>query len=229
MLSAYKTIIIVLLIMFVSVLLFEIYVFLKIKKIKKKCELEFDEQKKIYEELVDCIANNKSSLDRRDTDYKYIMHDEAEIRKYLTNNNQNAIEYLLEEKTKYANDCGIDFFVSGFDKSPFFNKFNQIDVLRLWANLINNAIRGAGKGGFVRVEFENLFKEKNIFFVRVRNNKSACKDIKEGISDKNDDGNTHGYGIKIVKEIVDSFAGDIEWIDKGNEVCVNMEFIVIKE
>ena len=221
--------IVVVVIAFVTFLSLEIYSFFKMKRIRKKYKLELEEQRKIYEELVEHLSKNKDNFDKRNTDYKYVMHDEAEIRRYLTKiNNQNAMEYLIEEKRNYVTERGIDFFVLNIDNASYFDKFDQMDVLRLFSNLINNSIRATDSGGFIRVEFENISKNDALprsLIVKISNSKDADKKIIEGISDKIDNADLHGYGIKIVKEIVDSFGGSIEWVDMGSEVCVNMNFV----
>ena len=126
-----------------------------------------------------------------------------ELVKYSTN---NILNIILNTKVNEARNYGIEVSVSLSKKIGF---VEELDLSNLFSNILDNAIENAKK---VNVKEISLSVSKKLNFVVIN-----CENTYDGIIefDKNRNIKTrknykHGYGLKIIKEIVKKYDGEID-------------------
>lgn len=120
-------------------------------------------------------------------------------------------ESLLSVALKLAIDKGIHVIIE--EKCDFsLIKMNEMEFYRVISNIVNNAIKAMnGKGIIIAKSYEYLGNA----VIKIENNgpkieEHHLKDIfKAGFTTKDNKDNSHGYGLNIVKELVESNNGKI--------------------
>ena len=125
---------------------------------------------------------------------------------YCENTILNA---LLGIKVSQAQEKGIEFEVH--IKEGIAINIEDIDTCNIFSNLIDNSIQGTEKAIEKKI---NLIIEAQMGFVVIKientyNDEIKLNDKKELLTNKQDS-ESHGYGIKIVKSIVEKYKGDIQ-------------------
>ena len=197
--------------------------------------------KKQYEELVELISQNRQIVHdiknhlliikeyarcgENDSIQNYIDAISKEyavsMSKYWTGN--KVIDFILNQKILKAEKNNIEVTVK---TGPIGNiPLGESEICALFGNLLDNAIEATQKITDEKRWIEvYLSQKKNMFFVEIDNNFVAEPKVEDGelISLK---GNSHGYGIKSVKRIVDKYDGMFTY-KAGNHVFrVNISFL----
>ncbi len=138
-------------------------------------------------------------------------------REYYCNN--KIINAVLSSKMNKCREMGIDFQID--IKIPDALPIRDIDMMSVFSNLIDNAIEGCIRittqknyinlkastvGGYFTLKIINSKSEENIALKNKDRFITWKKDIKY-----------HGYGLKIIQEIVDRYDGQEEFLDQGEE------------
>ena len=96
-------------------------------------------------------------------------------------------------------------------------KMNEIDLSSLLFNLLDNAFQAAYEmKGYVKLELK--YDDKH-FIVRVEN---SCKE-KTNFKSKR---KNHGYGLKIVNDVIEKYNGHIEMVSTDNQVVIKVGLYV---
>jgi sensor histidine kinase regulating citrate/malate metabolism len=133
--------------------------------------------------------------------------------------NNNIINAVLSQKMKICGQSKIehDIDVHIPDQLPI----RDIDLMSVYANLLDNAIEGCRRN----LECNNYIKVKtsvigNYFAVKIINSKSKIEENSENskyFPTRKKNKSMHGYGMKILEEIVQRYDGQREFIDLGEE------------
>ena len=98
--------------------------------------------------------------------------------------------------------------------------FEEFELQRIISNIVNNSVTAMNGRGIIRIR---TLYEFGKFVIKIQNDgpeidKEILKNIfKVGVSTKKDTDGNHGYGLPIVKEIVEKYSGRIEIFSSNNE------------
>ena len=164
---------------------------------------------------------------RRAEDYtKELQQQYQSIRREYYCNNKIINAVMSSKMSK----CKAEGITSQIDlKLPDSLSIREIDLMSVFSNLIDNAIEGCLRlptqkkyinlkasivGGYLTVKIINSKSKENI----------ALKNKDKIITWKKDK-RYHGYGLKIIQEIVERYDGQKELIDQGEEFSA---FVMLK-
>ena len=124
------------------------------------------------------------------------------------NKNQNS---LLSLALKPAIDKGIHVIIE--EKCDFaLINMNEMEFYRVISNIVNNAIKAMeGQGIIIAKSYEYLGNA----VIKIENNGPRIEEnyltdiFKVGFTTKDDTDKSHGYGLSIVKDLVESYSGKI--------------------
>ncbi|MDO5516367.1 MAG: ATP-binding protein [Clostridium sp.] len=91
-------------------------------------------------------------------------------------------------------------------------KINDLELYRIISNIVNNAIKAMNGNGIITVKAYELM---NKVIIEIENNGPKIPDqnidsiFNAGFTTKNNKDNSHGYGLSIVKELVENNQGNI--------------------
>ena len=114
---------------------------------------------------------------------------------------------VIQNKSKQCKQLGIEFDaqIERFDIS----KFKETDFIALMANVLDNAIEECERidveKKIVHLKMGSL--EKNLF-IKVENSTDKTADMLSNLTTSKNDKESHGVGMKIIKEIVEKYKGE---------------------
>lgn len=153
-----------------------------------------------------------------------IQSDEVDVVQdfYALSNRNVAI--VLSQKKKYADEMKVRFvpeiLVDNFIIS-------DKDICTILGNILDNAIDAAGKckDGFVNLMMKQDSDTKGYFIACLNNYDEIVKDKGRYISTKQDREN-HGFGIDIIRRIVDGYRGKYNFRHDDNEKCFFVDIYI---
>lgn len=180
-----------------------------------------DTNNKIYE-----ISNEINELIREQKDTKeYIGKKKKEIEqiRQMIVTNDTILDCTISDKRDLAREKQIAFTYNIPTGLPEI-RMEDVDKIRLFANLLDNAIEAAGA---VPMEDQNEKNKRFIhisilnrgsnFFITVENSKRPEISVTENqFHTTKLDAENHGRGIRIIRQIVSKYDGTVEFIDKGD-------------
>ena len=173
---------------------------------------QIDKNKKFHHDIDNHMGTLKSMIDdnvSKETVTEYANEIKEEYKEigtleYCANPVVNAV---IQNKSKQCKQLGIDFDtqIERFDIS----KFKETDFIALMANVLDNAIeeceRIEVKNKVVCLKMGSL--EKNLF-IKVENSTDKTADMLGNLTTSKNDKESHGVGMKIIKEIVEKYKGE---------------------
>lgn len=173
---------------------------------------QIDKNKKFHHDIDNHMGTLKSMIDdnvSKETVTEYANEIKEEYKEigtleYCANPVVNAV---IQNKSKQCKQLGIEFDtqIERFDIS----KFKETDFIALMANVLDNAIEECEridvKKKTVRLKMGSL--EKNLF-IKVENSTDKTADMLDDLTTSKDDKESHGVGMKIIKEIVEKYKGE---------------------
>lgn len=135
--------------------------------------------------------------------------------KYST---QDILNVILNIKVKESKEANVDLNV---DIKTNLSFMESIDISNLITNILDNAIRAASISNEKEIKF-SIRKKMNFIIIECSNSYSEevkFNKKKELISTKN--GN-HGYGSKIIKNIVEKYNGELNYEVTTNKFIINI-------
>lgn len=187
-------------------------------ELNKELELKNSELKKIKDKNLDIVSYLRQL---------YIHNDKEEIGKLLKeiiNGNESTIKEKMDRNiggdtligicAGNIKDSGIDIDLKESCDISFCD-INHLDLYRIINNILNNAVR-ALEGRKDRKINIRTYKSGEYAVIEIENNgpmihEEDLKNIfKKGFTTKDNNDSSHGYGLSIVKELIESRNGKIE-------------------
>lgn len=145
------------------------------------------------------------------------LNDKLEDIKIINFSKNAILNTILTLKKMEIKNSGINLEIE-IDKTVDFN-MEEIDICDLFSNILDNSIEATKKHNCENRFIKFCIAKKNDYII------IKCENTYEGVLKKNSYGNyittkqeekQHGYGINIIKNIVDKYNGEINFITKNN-------------
>jgi two-component system sensor histidine kinase AgrC len=160
--------------------------------------LDYYIKEKQYNELEQYYMENILATE------SFVAQDDYTIK--LKNIKIISLKALLASKLMKASIHNINVFVDIPEEIATIPIDNQIDILRVFGNLLDNAIEGSLETMEKRISFGAIYKGNSLVFIIQNSCKSDIPPVfqllKKGTSTK---GNDRGLGLSTVKEILNKY------------------------
>ena len=209
------------LIIFLMIIFMIIFLYINNKK-SNKILILFNQLNKTNSELREIKHRNELELY-----YLYsscCFNDKEYVKLYLKNiiaskemislrgdaSNKSILELVLDR----AKDNNIEVFIKEEVDIDLVD-IDELEFFRITSNIVNNAITAINNGNEKGIITVKSYRKKKNIFVTIRNNgpKIAEENLenifKEGFTTKVKDNDDHGFGLNIVKELVEKNNGYI--------------------
>lgn len=155
-------------------------------------------------------------------EYLSVMLDNLNKVYSYVNTGNSVMNYIINSKLEYAHEKGIE--VKAEIENLSFNRIGSVDFSSLLGNALDNAIEASlnVKEPFVYV---GILKKRGYDTILIKNRieKSVLKTNPE-LNTAKDNLQSHGYGVKQIKEITEKYDGIIDIYEEDNMFCVNILF-----
>lgn len=134
----------------------------------------------------------------------------------------SVFDNVMSYERHKAEKMGIIMMINSSVSSGTVWKMNDSDTVEVLTNLLDNAIEGACRCTDRHINVD--IKADKMTRMTIINSKDDKLEIDEKViktTKRND--REHGFGIPVIKEIVDKYNGKISMRDLGNEFCVCVE------
>ena len=140
----------------------------------------------------------------------------------------DVIDIVIYELKEQYKDSGVELLWKG--GIPAELKISKMDMVTLFSNLLKNAFEAAEKCEKNKMIKVKMNSDGTSFFISVENNYTGKVLMKNNklLTIKRDNSN-HGYGIGIIRRVVDKYGGEIIVSTAGNVFLVEIIFINIFE
>ena len=135
----------------------------------------------------------------------------------------NAIACVTEEKCQEYNiQIKINLAIK---ESEIFDKLNieKVDLSGLLQNLLDNAIEECCR---ISEDFERKIlwtMNTTEYGVKIRVENTCCNIKNIDFITKKEDKNAHGWGVRIIKEVVQKAGGNINYTkEEGDNICAEV-------
>lgn len=190
----------------------------KVFQVNKRLETKNLELKNIKDRHAEVIAYLQKiySLDHKDQVgiiLKEIINGNEDVICTKSNNNETSLINII---AKNAINKGIEVnYENGFDISLI--EMNELELYRIITNIVNNAVRVLEdiKNPIINIRIYKINMQAGI---EIENNgpmiveKNIRKIFEHGFTTKENSDSSHGYGLSIVKELIENSNGTIEVI-----------------
>jgi hypothetical protein len=128
----------------------------------------------------------------------------------LSENNKNQQSMLLYA-TRHIHSTDIKIIVNDNTNLALL-AISEIEIYRIVVNIVNNAVKAMKDKGTLTIS--SYYKYENII-IEIENdgemipNEHIDKIFQSGFTTKKDNDKNHGYGLSIVKELIESYDGKI--------------------
>lgn len=173
----------------------------ELREIKHRNELE------LYSLYNSCCFNDKEYVKSY---FKNIIASKEMIFSKGDTSNKSILELVLDR----AKDNNIEVFIKEEVDIDLID-IDELEFFRITSNIVNNAITAINNGNEKGIITIKSYKKNKNIFVKIRNNgpKIAEENLEnifeEGFTTKVKDNDNHGFGLNIVKELVEKNNGYI--------------------
>ena len=173
---------------------------------------QIDKNKKFHHDIDNHMVTIKEMIDDdvdKETVTKYANEIKEEYKQigtleYCANPVVNAV---IQNKSKQCKQLGVELEsqIEKFDIS----KIKETDFIALMANVLDNAIEECERIDLAKKKIELKMGSlgKNLF-IKVANSTDKTADMLGNLTTSKDDKESHGVGMKIIKEIVEKYNGE---------------------
>ena len=138
--------------------------------------------------------------------------DDNKIVKY---SNNEILNIILNLKENLARDKKIDV---SFKIENDLDFLDEIDLCNLLVNILDNAIESQETIKNKKIDLK-IYKKMNYYVIKEINNVNNSVNLS-----KSSKGENHGYGIKIIKDIVKKYKGEIEYKEEKDNLSLIITF-----
>ncbi|MBN1066981.1 ATP-binding protein [Clostridium botulinum] len=150
--------------------------------------------------------------------------------KGIINKNNVEADFKLNENNNLINNIvkkikSEDINIIIEDEGSINNaKITEIELYRIISNIVNNAVKAMNGSGILIIKTYDI---KDYIIVIIENNgpkiekENICKIFEAGFTTKNNIEKNHGYGLSIVKELIEKCGGNINLT--SNDVSTKFE------
>ena len=200
-----------------------IYNIISAKKLKKK-------RQQFTRSIQSSYTHMKTIREQKDTE-EYIEKKKKEIEqiRQMIVTNDTILDCTISDKRDLATEKQIAFTYNIPTGLPEI-QMEDVDKIRLFANLLDNAIEAAESvpaqdinGKNKRYIHISILNRGSNFFVTIENSKRTEISVTENqFHTTKLDAENHGRGVRIIRQIVAKYDGTVEFTDKGDtfEVAV---------
>lgn len=136
-------------------------------------------------------------------DYIQKLHDEQNERIFYVNTHHAAIDAILNQKTKVAQNHGIDVQFQVNDLSGL--QVNPVDITVVISNLMDNAIEACDQLEIENRQIHIKAVLEDEFFFSIRNTSLPVTVQNNSVATTKKDTLLHGYGLQNVKTILSRY------------------------
>ena len=142
--------------------------------------------------------------------------DKSELINYSSN---DILNIVINTKVSEAKNKNINIEIELRDKLDF---IEDLDISNLFSNILDNAIENSSKASNKIISLK-LYKKINYIILKCNNTYDGIieKDKKNTIKTRKDN-IYHGYGLKIINEIVKKYNGEIDFNYTDTEFTLNI-------
>jgi hypothetical protein len=166
---------------------------------------------------IQILVNNGEGLEAKNyTDNLVCQYQNINKEFYCSNKIINAV---LSHKVKVCEENGISYNID--IQIPDDLPIRDIDLMSVYSNLLDNALEACQRNNITSKYIKVITNVIGDYFtVKVINSKpndNTFDDNKKSFITWKKDKSMHGYGIRIIKEIIERYDGMKEFIDNGDE------------
>ncbi|GAA0177824.1 hypothetical protein SH2C18_09790 [Clostridium sediminicola] len=182
-----------------------------------------------------CVLDRKDSLQKIRCYLKKTIDNLDDSYRFYDTGNQ-YIDGLLAVKSKYAIDNNIYLDID-FEESLEFLDIDNNDLIAIISNILDNAIHAVNSSTKEENKIISFYSyiENDSFYISLSNNGPMIpkqylnKIFQKGFSTKRKNRGDHGYGLFIVRDLVNRNKGSIDIISNENNTEFLLKFKVKKE
>lgn len=160
---------------------------------------------------------DENNIDRAQGEINKILNDVNLIGSVIESENR-TIDYIVN--AKLGNIENRTVAVSG-DISGM-NRLKDVDISIILGNILDNAVEATNGienavivlSFFIKGNYQNILCKNTV-------SRSVLQNNPELVTAKNEKDN-HGFGIKSVKEVAESYDGSVEFFEENNMFCVHI-------
>lgn len=203
-------------------------------------QLLWEKDKKVYrikKEKIDSVAilchdlrHRLQALSARNINSEELKKLENELYLYegVFKTGNEVMDIILSETEMYCKEHGIDFVYIG--DGSMLNFISENDLYSLFDNILHNAIEATEKinDQEERFIYFSIKKKANLIYVLIENsfiNESSIVFDDDGLPiSSHENQKIHGYGMKSIKLITETYGGNININVDNNKFKINLIF-----
>lgn len=158
---------------------------------------------------------------------KEIIHSESQEYNLLEKQQYNSLVLNLIKRHVYNPDINL-VIEENCDLANI--SIPESELYRVMINIINNAIKAMNEKGNIKI---SVYKLKQNIEIDIENNGPEIKEedlkhiFEEGFTTKENKDKSHGFGLSIVKDLVEKFGGEIFVESNSERTKFKMNFLIL--
>lgn len=185
---------------------------------------QYEELRKIQHDFNQhlCVIQILNKEHKPDAIHKYISEyfDSREQTVNFIDTDNDFVNAIVNSKLEHAKELGIKISVTA---TKTLASINNIDLCNLIANLFDNAIEACQKcSGNKQIIAGILSESQNINIVIKNSIEASVLAVNPNLQTSKADHTTHGYGTKIIRNIVQKYHGFIDYYEEDGMFCCSV-------